>query len=291
MLIYLNLMKNQIKYMNFIGSKKTLKDCLLEEDFEPLLSKKFKTLKERLLSEGEKLLKEVSFFARESDYTPENFEFSFGYGKEKFYLKGEKVRLTLGGKIDRMDTFEDKAILLDYKTGSAPGDIEDVYFGTGIQLCTYMSVLDELGVKTVGAFYFPLNNEYKKKDEVRARLKGNVLGSEFASFEPSQKEFREKSRYVDADFNEKGNPLKNARQTLCSSDELQALKDYSVAVCTKAVDEIADGYIAPSPFDKSCDYCKYKVLCAGLKVYKREKKNVLKEEIYELMKKGGEQNG
>ncbi len=264
-------------------SQKTLKFALQNPDFEPLLSKKFKTLKLRLLDEGGKMLRYVSSFARESEYKPKEFEFSFGYGKQKFFLKGEKATLSLGGKIDRMDTLGDKAVLLDYKTGRAPGDMQGVYYGTGVQLFMYMSVLDELGVKTVGAFYFPISNEYVKKEEIKPRLKGNVLGSEFSSFEPSQKEFREKSLFVDADFRANGAPLTNAKTTLCTDTELQALKDYSVKVCEKAIDEMADGYIAPTPLDDACKYCAYKALCAGLKTFAREKKNVNKSDIVDLM--------
>ena len=211
----------------------------------------------RLVEEGKKALKSVVERVSLSKYKPTNYEYVFGQDKP-FCIEGEKISLRLVGKIDRIDTFEDKAILLDYKTGKAHGSIKDLYYGVGVQLVLYMSALDETGVKTTGAFYYPIQDSYT---DDKPRLKGNVLASETPNFD-GKWSWGKTSDYIEIDYDHAFKPSVDTKDTILEDGELQALKEYSKRVCAKAVDEISGGYIAKSPIDKSkCDWCRWKPLC------------------------------
>lgn len=256
--------------------EKTLEECLARDDFQPLHTDKFKTTKRRLVKEGKLSLYEVAKRVEEGDYKPCEFEYSFGF-EDPFYIEGNRVKVVLTGKIDRIDRCGKKDILLDYKTGGLPAGAEPIYYGTGVQLYVYMAVLDKKGRETVGSFYYPLRSNYVKEGKTKERLKGYVLASEWRAFDGSIRG-NESSTYIDADTH-KGKLRANAAETLCNERELQALKDYSLRICEKAVDEIGEGNIAPSPLDEACKYCNYKVLCKGLKVYERAKNSVKKHDL------------
>ncbi len=270
--------------------KNAIEKALSNTDFEPLKSAKFKTIKERVIKEGEKALMQVAKFAEKSEYKPVAFEYSFGYDKEPFYIKGEKIKLVLTGKIDRIDKSQEKAVLLDYKTGGFPKGATDLYYGTGVQLVLYMSVFDKTGVETVGSFYYPLSNEYVKEGKSTTRLSGNILGSELSAFDNSMNPIVGKSAYLDVDFKDNGKPNTNAQETLLNEKELSALKEYSERVCAGAVDEMSDGVITPTPLADACNWCTFSVLCKGLKVYNRQKKTVKKDDVVKIiLGEGGEE--
>ena len=222
------------------------------------------TLK-RLKDEGARALREIIEHVRKSEYKPDSYEYKFGQDKP-FYIKGEKVELKLVGKIDRIDRCSNKAILLDYKTGGAPDTLSDVYYGTGVQLALYMKALDDESVQSVGAFYYPIRDSYTKGDT--ERLMGNVVGGELSKFDADWIAGHS-SDFVAVDYDKFGKLNTGSADVLCSGEELQAIKDYSVKVSQKAVDEICDGFIAPMPINKNkCKYCAYAPLCDG---YKKER--------------------
>ncbi len=211
----------------------------------------------RLVEEGKKALKSVVERVSVAKYKPANFEYVFGQDKP-FCIEGENISLRLVGKIDRIDTFEDKAILLDYKTGKAHGTIKDLYYGVGVQLVLYMSALDETGIKTTGAFYYPIQDGYTGD---KPRLKGNILTNELPNFD-GKWAWGKTSDYIEVDYDATLKPSIDTQDAILKDGELQALKDYSKSVCAKAVDEMSAGYIAKSPIDKSkCEWCRWKPLC------------------------------
>lgn len=249
-----------------------------EERFASLSTEKYRTVKKRLKSEAQRAILSLCKHCLTSQYTPIGFEVEFGEGENAFYLEGEKVKLLLRGKIDRIDEREGLKLLIDYKTGKAPAEVKDVYFGTGVQLYVYMSALEKAQkVKTTGALYYPLVNDYIKEDKQGARLSGFMLASEIDKFDG---EFSKEngSSYINYTI-KKGKPDASASTLACSEDELQKIKDYSLSVCTKAVDEIAQGFIAPTPIKDSCDYCDFQTVCKWKIVKERETKSVNKEII------------
>lgn len=246
-----------------------------EDEFSIFKNEGWSATLKRLSEEGRSALKSLSARIRNSKYKPQLFEYSFG-GDTPFYIEGERVSVRLVGKIDRIDKLDDKAILIDYKTGKTHGLIKDVYYGVGVQLALYMKALDKSGVDTVGAFYYPIEDGYVEKE--RAKLSGNVVASELVNFDTTWT-YGKSSDYVDVTYDENMKPSAKTVDTLLSKTELQALKDYGEKVSKKAVDEMCEGWIVPSPIDKSkCIWCNLRPLCLG-RERARQTRSVKKETI------------
>ena len=260
--------------------KSTITRVSAEEDFAPFLGDKYKTMGDRLKKEGENALFSVVERAQESDFKPVLLEYDFA--QDEVFLEGEKIKIKLDGKIDRIDKFGDKTVLLDYKTGGYPDGATDLYYGKGVQLPIYMETLDQKGESTVGAFYYPLSEDYVKADQKAQRLKGNIDGEYLSSFD---KTFTptEGSKYLSVDVLKSGDIDAKSKQVVCKSKELESLKKYAKAVCERAVDEMSEGYIAPSPIKGACKYCDYKLLCERRRVKVREKRKVKNEDIVRIV--------
>lgn len=256
-----------------------LEKVFSEENFAVLSTEKYRTTRRRLKEEGIRAIKGMSAKCADSKYLPTGFEVEFGEGKNAFCLEGENVKLTLRGKIDRVDEMDDKSILIDYKTGKAPASVGDVYYGTGVQLYVYMAALEKIkNTKAVGALYYPLVADYEKQNKTGAgRLKGFMLGSEMQNFDKNF-DYAKSSENFAYDV-KNGKVLKDGQTLLCTADELEKIKGYSVNVCVRAADEIALGFIEPTPFDNACEYCDYKVICKQKKIKERKSLSIKKEII------------
>lgn len=236
------------------------------EEFSIFKNEGWSVTARRLSDEGRRALKTFCKRIMSSDYKPALYEYSFGKG-EPFYIDGERISVRLIGKIDRIDRSGDKAILLDYKTGKTHGAIKDVYYGVGVQLALYMKALDKTGIDTVGAFYCPVRDGYTEGEN--QKLSGNIVASELTSFDTTWS-FGKSSDYVDVTYDDKAKPTASTEDTLLSEAELQQLKDYSERVSKKAVDEMCDGWIAPSPIDgKGCEWCSLRPLCNGREMVRK----------------------
>lgn len=253
------------------------------EEFAPYLGEKYATVRRRLKKEGKESLRAVAKQAQTSDYKPKLVEYNFS--RDDAYLEGAKVKIKLDGKIDRIDSYEDKSVLIDYKTGGYPEGAKDLYYGKGVQLPVYMATLDKKGYDTRGAFYYPISADYVKEDKKSPRLKGNIDGGELSAFDKTFS-FDTGSEYLELDIKEvKGGKAFRSPgdQLVCDQETLRAIKEYAVKVCEKAVDEMAEGYIAPSPVKGVCEYCAYKILCEDRVVKTRTQKSVKNADIVRIM--------
>ncbi len=253
-----------------------IKRAFDEEQFGALSTEKYYTAKRRLQKEAERALYKMNDRCRKSGYTPTGFEVSFGSGDRVFMLKGENIALNLRGKIDRIDECGSKCVLVDYKTGKAPAEIKDIYFGTGVQLYVYMSAVSSTtGKEAVGALYYPLVGDFEKEGESGDRLKGFIKGSEAGVY---NKEFDlTKTDDCFAYDVKDGKPTSASSVLCCSEEELEAIKDYSMRVSAQAVDEMSMGYIEPTPLDDACKYCDYEIICRKKIVRKRKSRTIKKE--------------
>lgn len=260
-------------------SKEVFERVLSEEGFAALSTEKYLTTRNRLKEEGKRAIRTVSERCANSKYSPVGFEVEFGKEKDPFRLRGQRVDLVLKGKIDRVDEMDGKSLLIDYKTGRAPSSVEDIYYGTGVQLYVYMAALESIkNTESVGALYYPLVANYEKEDEVGAgRLKGFMLASEMSNFDTSFNPTETSELYA-YDVS-RGKVLKEGKNLVCSKKELDTIKEYSLKVCALAADEIEMGFIEPTPLDKACDYCDYSIICKRKQVKARKSRTVEKEAI------------
>lgn len=163
------------------------------------------------------------------------------------------------GKVDRLDGTDKYVRIIDYKTGTIDDSFSSYYTGQKIQLQLYMSQLKGERIPA-GVFYFPASVNYTTEDEGRFRMKGFLNGSEDALL-CGDKNLAKVSETVKSEYFPAA--LKNGAQAKRVMDEevFRDFIDYSVHVARQGCKELKEGYIAPSPYEGSCKYCKYGGMC------------------------------
>ncbi len=203
---------------------------------------------------------------QDGQFVPEGFEVSIG-----------------GGRIDRLDICQtDRQVLvkvIDYKTGGTSFDLLAVYHGLQMQLMVYLDgalqteecKYPDREVIPAGVFYYhvkdPLIAVKAERDvedlghRMRKELKLNGLVNE----DP------EIMRKMDATLESlpvsqnKNGGLSGSRSSIASTQQLFTLRHFVSDKTKQAVDEIAAGNAAISPYTlkgkTACDYCPYKAVC------------------------------
>lgn len=234
---------------------------------------------------------------KNSSFTPTYLELYFKQGNKDFKaltIHTQKGKFSIHGKIDRVDTFDGKVAIIDYKTGAADGKVQDVYYGKKIQLYVYLSVFMQNGYQPAGVFYLPIPDGYRSQKQ-RFALKGQVekseenikaldnifveeacqtgekVNSEILSLSASPREFPK-------------NPI-NSTENMLSVKEFENICSYVYKLIEKAIDEICQGNMDKAPVEKICDNCQYNSHCSVEEIRKRtqpsiKKYDFIKEEMH-----------
>ncbi len=162
------------------------------------------------------------------------------------------------GKVDRIDGTPKYVRIVDYKTGNIDDSPTAYYTGQKLQMQLYMAHLKGERIPA-GVFYFPASVAYSDEEEGRFRMKGFLNGEEGALLAGDvnlDKDEKKKSEYF-------GAALKNDKRLTKVMDEetFRLFLDYGVLVARQGAKEIGEGYIAPSPYEGKCSYCKYGGMC------------------------------
>ncbi len=238
------------------------------------------------MQEGERLLK-TSVYAMQQD-TASGLVFSEKLLKESAdvavaayrqiknsHFQVEKTEATVKGeffhgKVDRVDGTDKYVRVVDYKTGSIDDKASSYYMGRKIQMQLYMSELKGERIPA-GVFYFPASLNYEKNDEGRFRMQGFLNGDEEAILS-GDKTLSKDAPTVRSEYFPSA--LKNSASTKRVMDEqtFRDFLDYSVFVARQGAEEIKEGFIAPSPCEDGCKYCKYGGMCGFDKDVVKERK-------------------
>lgn len=218
----------------------------------------------------------ISKQIKNSDFKPYLQEAKFGKEVDSvlkpitFKLKDRDISMV--GVIDRIDKYSDNyATVIDYKSGmidSTSVNLKTLYCGANVQLPLYAKILEENVLTPAGIFYFPLSSKWAD-DEFRYRFKGNYIDDRdvIIALDNSLTNVDYKSTIISATTTKKtdkdtGLSIVGGRSSSrVASGALKNLADYAVLVCQNGYQEISKGYISPKPLQKTCDYCKYKVVC------------------------------
>ncbi|MBQ9714423.1 MAG: PD-(D/E)XK nuclease family protein [Clostridia bacterium] len=198
---------------------------------------------EKLVKEGTDVAVAAYRQIKNSDFTVEKTESAVT--APEFY-----------GKVDRVDGTEKFVRVIDYKTGHIDDSAAAYYTGRKLQMQLYMSELKGERVPA-GVFYFPASVGYTDEDEGRFRMKGFLNGERDALLCGDKNLTEEKkSEYFAA-------ALKNGASAKKVMDEetFRNFLDYAVFVARKGAAELKEGYIAPTPYEGGCEYCKYGGMC------------------------------
>jgi ATP-dependent helicase/nuclease subunit B len=198
---------------------------------------------------------------------------------------GRSIILT--GQIDRVDIFDSSGKryvkIIDYKSGNKKFDLEDVFFGTQLQLLLYMDAIIKNGKELFGdkctmeilpggLFYFNIDDpiideqETEKSFEEKLlesfKLSGLVLLDE-AVVKAMDSNFTDKSAVIPISFLKSGEFGTNA--SLIDSEAFNKLRMTVEEKIVFFANEIMSGNIAVYPFKKgsatACDYCIFGGIC------------------------------
>ncbi len=258
-------------------------------------------------------------------FIPKEFEVSFSgysdFNAIRFTLS-EEEKMHLRGRIDRVDTYEEKdkvyVRVIDYKSGNTSFSLLNLYHGLQLQLVVYMNAAMELvgkknpdkQIEPAGIFYYHvkhpmiegtgMESEEEIKNAVLEQLKLNgLVNDEPKIYRAMDEELSGASSVIPVGLKSDGS-LK-ATSKVASKEEFSVLSEYVNEKITEAGRRILAGDVAMKPYqlDKQsgCDYCPYHAVCgfdprfAG-QTYRKLERFDDSEEIFEKMRgKDGKQDG
>ena len=208
-------------------------------------------------------------------------EFEF-WGNNAVKIELEDKVISIEGKIDRIDKFGDYIRIIDYKTGDTDSNLNSIYYGKKIQLVSYLAAAEKLGNgKIAGLFYLPIHSDFVK---IQQKMKNNYKMQGFLLDNIDVVKYMDSSLSLDNPESDlvplKIKSNKETRETgelqisygrtknILTEAEFEGIKNYTNELCKKAIEEILDGNIEPSPFAKAsekesseCKYCELAGFC------------------------------
>lgn len=167
-------------------------------------------------------------------------------------IDGELIR----GQVDRVDSSEEYVRVIDYKTGRIDDSAGAYYTGKKLQMQLYMHEVQGDRIPAA-VLYFPAALDFAAEDEGRFRMKGFLNKSEKALLCGDKNLTKDKkSEYFPA-------ALENSSRTTRVMEEgkFKDFIEYSVHVSRQACKELKGGFIAATPYDNECKYCKFGGMC------------------------------
>ena len=237
-----------------------------------------------------------------SFFKPVALEKSFGAEKTYGAVNLLNGKIKLEGKIDRIDVYNNRFRIIDYKTGKIEDNIKRVFYGKKIQLVTYLLAMQNSGLKPAGVVYFPIRNEFASEGKTTGKMKGFFINNSktIMSMEPTLGENNLASDIIDIKLNKPKNGEYNLRNSvnLLTDGQFADLQNYVQQLCDIAVSEILQGNIKPSPIRLSesdkphCVSCEFAGVCGVQKTeFAMGRKCYADVKIDAISKLEGENNG
>lgn len=254
-------------------AKEYFDKAIAENDFEYLFEKsKTRRALDRLKRESMTLSSDMLALTKHSEFKPYLLETKIGEnGINPMTIEVGGHTIDFKGVIDRIDTCDDKFLIIDYKTGNKELKFKEIYYGQMIQLYIYMeAVKASLGKRPAGVAYFPILSGFSKDDEQRYKYEGNFVneGSVLSAIDD-----RAETSFAESIFptTESNNPRQDS---LLDSDMLDLIGKYALAVAKKGAEAIEKGFIKPLPMKNKCSYCDFKDSCAYCSLSERKMQRV-----------------
>lgn len=231
-----------------------------------------------LKSEAERMCQALMYQFSNSEFKPSERELFFGANSFVPAINLDN-KISIEGKIDRVDTTADEFRVIDYKTGAFDLAASEVYYGKKIQLFIYLKALDKYkNLKHAGAFYLPIKNVFtdeRKESEYLStyRMEGYFVDNVNTVLKMDKTLSLENpnSKIISASLSTAKENISSGTIKLQNKNHIMPAKllgeisNYVTEISKIAVQEIMDGYINPSPLQKSeratCKYCDYKYIC------------------------------
>ncbi len=262
--------ENLINKLSIEFFNKSVKNNKLEYVIE---NEDNKLLVEDLINECKRMCAFIHNSFKHSKFKAISTEQGFGekYQFKEISLKVGNETYKIGGKIDRIDYFNNNFIVIDYKSGNTKFSIDDLYYGEKVQLFVYQfAITDQTGQIPVGIFYLPIKNIFSDDKTQPYQLDGviindvNIVKDMDTNLNISNP--ISKTLPVKLVEDKKTNIIKIQSKNALNSKNIQKLSNYAIDLSKNAIKEITENYIQPKPIKtdsrfSSCSFCAFKTIC------------------------------
>ena len=277
-------------------------EIIKQKEFEHLMvGPQNRALMSGLKVEAVRVCKALNYQNKHSKYKTVFVEKSFGESDfvpiPEICVYNTKNVLKLKGKVDRVDFYDKKFRVVDYKTGKLRSDFKmlDYYMGKKMQLFIYLYAIYS-GLKEkipTGAYYFPVTNDYLDSkpnfpyqnycmNGVTLYDVDNLLAQDdLLNFENPKSGIVSFALDTKKETKQKGVLKMKEVSNAVSGQEFYAMINYSYKLVSKALAEILEGFICPKPTKDACDFCNVKSFCPYFVT-----KNEPREDNFEISKEG-----
>ncbi len=265
-----DLLENFVKRINEVYDKQSC-DKLTDEIYESIISKQeyqILTTKPnyvysfgRLKEEARKIAYNIYLSSKKSLFKPILFEQAFGKSKkvDGIPLYTNDGVYNVKGKVDRVDAYNDRIRIIDYKSGEINSTPTQFYIGKKLQLYLYMNAFLSGDYKPAGAYYSPINIQFSTSKDSDYELQGKTLDNSEIIHATDIAASETKHSEIANLYTKKGQLNKSG--ALLSEEEFNGYLSYSKLISANAINEISSGFIEPTPYDSSCTYCKFNGMC------------------------------
>ena len=256
---------------------------------------------------------------RKGVFEPNNFEFSFSAETDFKSLNirlSEEEEIHLGGRIDRMDLFEDGnkvyVKIIDYKSGNKTFDMAAIYYGLELQLVVYMNAAIEMQQKEhpdkeivpAGVLYYHIDDpiidtqKQMSDEEINEQIQKELVmrglvNSDEEILSMMDREFqkaKDSSTVIPVSKNAKGELSKSS--STASTDQFYMISNYVNQKIAQMGTQILAGRIETDPCvtqkQDACAYCEYHSVCQFSErnqgTTKRYLDKMSPEDVLEIMK-------
>lgn len=231
-------------------------------------------VEKNLLTTFKKDLEQLRHWSRNSQFEAQSVE-----EEVTLDIPDGNDKLTVAGRIDRVDTLGRDAIVVDYKTGSDKPDLQQMLEGLQLQLLTYALALSQKGkeLRTIACIYVHLSHEINSVSFVvpegeKLRDKEDPLAGLFMHDVDALKKLdihldpagHSEEKFLPLEITQK-NVLHARRGLHLCEGPFQVLLDRTKDKLLSLYHEISAGHFPISPYmlDKGtgCDFCPFKAIC------------------------------
>lgn len=220
-----------------------------------LAKEKNASLLRRLKAECSAALRAAIEQTERSDFKPAYLERRFG----NVLVGTEYGKTRITGIIDRTDVFGNKAVVVDYKTGSADFSDKALFMGTKLQLTTYITALSEQ-FEVAGLYYMKLNDKYRSEEDKSFCWSGLTV-DDAETAEAIDNDLRVKGKSLKLGIEKKNDGQLKRKAAVVSEDTLKKFEEYTLKMYENAVKACYKGHSAPSPVENACEFCDYAEIC------------------------------
>lgn len=251
----------------------------------------------------------LQYQLQKGKFLPKNFELSFSSLEDLDSVTislSQEEKLRLGGRIDRVDTFQEEDTVyvkvIDYKSGNQTFQLAALYHGLQLQLVMYLNAAMELEQRKnpknrvePGAFlYYHITDPMVEVTEelsgeeveelIRRELRVNgIINEKPQVLQGIDSTHALKSEVAHLEYKKDGSLM--ARSQVMSADQIELLQQYAKKKAGDLGRQILSGEISMQPKvlknRDACSFCSFKQICGfdeKLPGFEKQKLPELEEE-------------